>query len=140
VIITIVVFSDQALIFTSRRPLPPSTIGDGTLPELAFNVLLALADGPRHGYAIIQDIAERTGNQTTVRSGTLYAVLRSLDAQGLIEESRAPEGVDRRRRYYRITEAGRTAAAREATRLSALVRRAVELCLVPETPEPGTAS
>ncbi len=120
--------------------MPPSTTGDGTLPELAFNVLLALADGPRHGYAIIQDIEERTGNQTTVRSGTLYAVLRSLDAQGLIEESRAPEGVDRRRRYYRITEAGRTAAAREAMRLSALVRRAVELCLVPETPEPGTAS
>ncbi|MGD8322042.1 MAG: PadR family transcriptional regulator [Gemmatimonadota bacterium] len=113
-------------------PSPPGN--RGTLPELAFNVLLALGDGPRHGYAIIQEIEERTGSQSTVRSGTLYAVLQSLHGEGLLEDAPAPPGVDGRRRYYRITDAGREAVAREAARLSALVRRAVELRLAPDVP------
>ncbi len=113
---------------------PPASTDDA-LPELAFNVLLALGDGARHGYGIIQDIEERTGRQSTVRSGTLYAVLQTLHDQGLVEAAEAPEGVDRRRRYYRLTRAGRSAAAREAARLAALVRRAVELRLAPPSLE-----
>lgn len=115
----------------------PQNPFDGALPELAFNVLLALGDGPRHGYAIIQDIEDRTGLQSTVRSGTLYAVLQALHERGLVETADAPDGVDRRRRYHRITSAGEKAVAVEAARLAALVRRAVELHLAPGLVDPA---
>jgi len=112
---------------------PSDPHDDESLPELAFNVLLALGDGARHGYGIIQDIEERTGRQSTVRSGTLYAVLQALHERGFVASAPAPAGVDRRRRYYRLTPAGKVAVAREAARLAALVRRAVELRLAPES-------
>lgn len=118
--------------------MPDPAPTDHPLPELAFNVLLALGGEPRHGYAIIQDIEARTGAQSTVRSGTLYAVLQSLHSRGLIADAAAPDGVDRRRRYYRITGAGREAVAREASRLAGLVRRAVELDLAPGALDPET--
>lgn len=101
------------------------------LGELALNVLLALGCGPLHGYGIIQDIEERGGRTSTVRSGTLYATLRSLHDDGLVETAPAPEGVDGRRRYYRITCRGEEAVTAEAGRLAGLVSRAVELRLAP---------
>ena len=98
-------------------PLPPAT----------FHILLAVADGDRHGYAIIQDVAARTNGELKLSAGTLYrSIARMLD-QGLLVEPRQrplPELDDERRRYYRITAFGRTVAEAESRRLSQLVRMA----------------
>jgi DNA-binding PadR family transcriptional regulator len=98
-------------------PLPPAT----------FHILLAVADGDRHGYAIIQDVAARTNGELKLSAGTLYrSIARMLD-QGLLVEPRQrplPELDDERRRYYRITPFGRTVAEAESRRLSQLVRMA----------------
>jgi DNA-binding PadR family transcriptional regulator len=86
---------------------------------MEFEILLSLADGDRHGYAIIQDISQRSEGTLTVRPGTLYrAVARLLDAR-LIEEVTQPGGEeDERRRYYRMTKAGRQVASIESARLA----------------------
>jgi DNA-binding PadR family transcriptional regulator len=97
------------------------------LTPVALQILLALGDGERHGYAITADIAERTGNQLVVQPGNLYRTLRTLLDSGLIvESSRRPAADldDERRRYYRITPAGRGAAEQEVRRLEAIVRQA----------------
>ena len=76
------------------------------LTNLAFHILLALADEPRHGYAIIQDIEERTDGAMRLRSGTLYTAFQRLEQAGLIAEAGrrpAPDRDDQRRRYYEIT-------------------------------------
>lgn len=89
----------------------------GALTPMEFEILLSLAAGDRHGYAIIQDIGERSGGTLTVRPGTLYrAISRLLDA-GLIQEVAGDQGGDERRRYYSLTRAGRQAAAVESQRL-----------------------
>lgn len=85
-----------------------------------FLILLALADRDLHGYAISADIAERTNGQTRLTASTLYAALKRLLADGLIEELDRPDADDPRRRYYRITKAGRAAGRAEAARLDAL--------------------
>lgn len=93
---------------------------------MEFEILLSLASDDLHGYAIIQDIGERSGGRLTVRPGTLYrAIARLLDA-GLIEEITAPrpETDAERRRYYRMTKAGRQAATTESERLSRQVQTA----------------
>ena len=94
------------------------------LPAATFHILMALAAGERHGYAIIQDVAERTGGALKLSAGTLYrSIARMLD-QGLILETAerpAPEDDDERRRYYRITAAGEAAARAEARRLEKLL-------------------
>ena len=86
---------------------------------MEFEILLSLAGGDLHGYAIIQDIGERSGGTLTVRPGTLYrAISRLLDA-GLIEEVAAHGGGDdERRRYYSMTKGGRQVAAVESQRLA----------------------
>lgn len=102
------------------------TPGDfGSLTSMEFEILLSLADGHRHGYAIIQDIAERSAGALTVRPGTLYrAIARLLDA-GLIEEAAGGRrDDDARRRYYALTRAGREAAAAESQRLARQVETA----------------
>jgi DNA-binding PadR family transcriptional regulator len=84
---------------------------------MEFEILLSLAGGDLHGYAIIQDIGERSGGTLTVRPGTLYrAISRLLDA-GLIQEVASAQGDDERRRYYSMTRAGRQVAAVETQRL-----------------------
>ncbi len=75
-------------------------------------VLASLADEPRHGYAIIQDVAETMG--VHLSAGTLYAVISRLEARGLIE----PLAFDRRRRPYKITATGAQALARQSERMS----------------------
>jgi DNA-binding PadR family transcriptional regulator len=75
-------------------------------------VLASLADEPKHGYAITQDVAKTMGVRLT--AGTLYAVISRLEAQGLIEPL---DSVDRRR-PYRITMAGAEALARQSSRMS----------------------
>jgi DNA-binding PadR family transcriptional regulator len=97
------------------------------LPPATFHILLALADEDRHGYAIIQDIAARTGGQLKLSAGTLYRSIQRMLEQGLIVETRdrpAPEEDDERRRYYRITAEGLAAARAETRRLGDLVRMA----------------
>jgi DNA-binding PadR family transcriptional regulator len=97
------------------------------LPTATFHILIALADDDRHGYAIIQDIAARTGGEVVLGAGTLYRSIQRMLEQGLIEELRerpAPELDDERRRYYRITPFGRVVARAETARLAALLRLA----------------
>jgi DNA-binding PadR family transcriptional regulator len=97
------------------------------LPAVTFHVLMALAGGDRHGYAIIQEVAARTENRLLLGAGTLYRSLERMLGQGLIAESGdrpAPELDDERRRYYRLTPFGEAVARAEARRLTELVRLA----------------
>lgn len=96
------------------------------LRPVVLQVLLSLAEGERHGYAIVQDIGERaTGLQ--LEPGNLYRTLKFMLDEGLIEESErrpVPGKDDERRRYYRITRFGRLVAMAEASRLEALAAEA----------------
>src|SRR4029453_12380033 len=97
------------------------------LPAATLHILIALADGDRHGYAIIQDVEARTGGELKLSAGTLYRSRQRMVEQGLLVETRdrpAPEDDDERRRYYRITTLGTAVAKAEARRLTQLVRMA----------------
>jgi DNA-binding PadR family transcriptional regulator len=99
------------------------------LPPVTFHILIALADQDRHGYAIIQEVAARTGGELKLSAGTLYRSIHRMLDQGLIVEPRdrpAPEDDDERRRYYRITKLGIETARAESRRLAQLVRLARE--------------
>lgn len=94
------------------------------LPPSEFQILLALADAERHGYAIRTEVADRTGGEVVLGPGTLYGSIKRMLERGLIEESaRRPARAqdDERRRYYRITSLGRGVATAEARRMAALV-------------------
>ncbi|MFN2567470.1 MAG: PadR family transcriptional regulator [Gemmatimonadaceae bacterium] len=97
------------------------------LPASEFQILLALADGERHGYAIMQEIEQRTAGEVRLGPGTLYGSIKRMLAAGLIDESArrpAAERDDERRRYYRITALGKRLAAAEARRMEQLLRAA----------------
>jgi DNA-binding PadR family transcriptional regulator len=97
------------------------------LPNAAFHILLAVADEDRHGYAIIQDVADRTSGKLKLSAGTLYRSIQRMLDQGLLVEPRQrpiPELDDERRRYYRITPFGRLVAEAESRRMAELVRLA----------------
>jgi DNA-binding PadR family transcriptional regulator len=97
------------------------------LPSATFHILLAVAQEDRHGYAIILDVAERTGGELRLSAGTLYRSIQRMLEQGLLVESRsrpAPALDDERRRYYRITPFGREVTRAEARRLIQLVKMA----------------
>jgi DNA-binding PadR family transcriptional regulator len=104
-------------------PLSPSTL----------HILLALAEGPRHGYAIIQDVEARTDGELRMSAGTLYRSIARMVEQGLITEvaNRRTRAEDERRRYYRLTPFGTAAARAEVRRLSQLVRHARARGLTP---------
>lgn len=88
------------------------------LPPIWFEILVSLAAGDRHGYAILQDVERRTDGAVSILPGTLYRALERLLEQGWIREVEAPsEEEDARRRYYRLTPAGRDVAGHEAARL-----------------------
>lgn len=90
-----------------------------------FHILIALADGPLHGYGIMLDIAERSDGKVKLSPGTLYGSIKQMLADGLIEEvSARPAAGDERRRYYRLTRDGREAARQEMARMSALLGQA----------------
>jgi DNA-binding PadR family transcriptional regulator len=90
-----------------------------------FQILLALADQDLHGYAIIKDVADRTGGQMRLTASTLYAALKRLLDESLIDELDPPRHeTDPRRRYYRLTKAGRAAGRAEAARLESLAAMA----------------
>jgi DNA-binding PadR family transcriptional regulator len=93
------------------------------LSQPVFHILLALADRQRHGYAIMKAIARATDARVQLSTGTLYAAIKRLLADGLIEESdQRPEDEldDERRRYYRLTPAGRELARLESERVAGL--------------------
>ncbi|MBK8247432.1 MAG: helix-turn-helix transcriptional regulator [Gemmatimonadetes bacterium] len=103
-----------------------------TLRPIEFEILLSLVREERHGYAIIQDIAGRSGE--TVETGTLYRALQRLTEGDLarpVAQRRSGPGDDERRQYYAITSRGRQAASAEARRLSALVDAARDARLLP---------
>jgi DNA-binding PadR family transcriptional regulator len=97
------------------------------LPAATFHILIALGEGDRHGYGIIQDVAAHTGGELKLSAGTLYRSIQRMLEQGLIvetDERPAPDQDDERRRYYRNTAFGAAVARAEARRLSQLVRLA----------------
>jgi DNA-binding PadR family transcriptional regulator len=97
------------------------------LKPLAFQILLSLADGERHGYAITQAISSRTHARMRIEPGNLYRAFKPLLDDGIIEESErrpAPDLDDQRRRYYRLTPLGRRVARAELARLEDLVAEA----------------
>jgi DNA-binding PadR family transcriptional regulator len=104
------------------------------LPPVTFHILAALADGDRHGYAIIQEVDRLTSGELKIQAGTLYRSIQRLLEQGLVAESRtrpAEELDDERRRYYQLTALGRAVAQAEARRLAQMVKLAQTRGLVP---------
>jgi DNA-binding PadR family transcriptional regulator len=98
-----------------------------SLSRTATLVLLAIGPEERHGYAIMGEVARITEGATRLGPGGVYTTIRRLLDDGLIEESDErpdPEIDDQRRRYYRLTGAGRAVAAAEVRRLETLVRSA----------------
>lgn len=107
----------------------PARDPEGELPlrPATFQILLALADGERHGYAIMKEVSDQSDGSVRLGPGTLYGTLKRLLEGGLVEESdeRAdPDSGDERRRYYRITRFGLSVARAEAQRMETLVRAA----------------
>jgi DNA-binding PadR family transcriptional regulator len=119
---------------TSRDPasLLPLTPG-------MFQVLIALADGDKHGYAIIKEVSRRTGGETSLGAGTLYTIIRRFVQEGVIvetDERPDPALDDERRRYYRLTEFGRQLARAEARRMESALDMARAKRLISK-PRPG---
>src|SRR6202020_2989521 len=89
-----------------------------------FHVLIALADGEKHGYAILKEVVRRTEGQVRLSAGTLYGNLARVESAGLIVESDERPAIgldDERRRYYRLTDFGREVAIAEAERMDAAI-------------------
>jgi DNA-binding PadR family transcriptional regulator len=105
------------------------------LTPQVFQILLSLAEHPLHGYAIIADIADRTGGEITLTASTLYdALARLVDSRVIAELAAPPPGTtdhDARRRYYTLTDLGREVAKLEAGRLQRLVDMARHKNLAP---------
>jgi len=99
-----------------------------------LHTLVALADGDKHGYAILKEISRRTDGAVLLSAGTLYALVRRATADGLIvetDERPDPALDDERRRYYRLTSLGRRVAAAELARLESIVDMARAKKLIP---------
>lgn len=108
---------------------PPSAEDELPLTPAVFTILLALADGEKHGYAIMQEVREDTGGAIRLGPGTLYGSLDRLQQAGMVMESDerpAAKDDDERRRYYRLTDFGRRVLQAEVVRLQqsvAIARR-----------------
>ena len=95
------------------------------LPAAAFQIMLALADGELHGYAVMRQVEEQTGGRLRLGPGTLYGSIQALLEGKLIEEVDRPADTDvhsERRRYYRLTVAGRKVARAEAEKMADVLR------------------
>jgi DNA-binding PadR family transcriptional regulator len=111
---------------TNEGEQPPAALSD-----LAFHILLALGQGPAHGYAIGKDVEAQSAGRLDPTTGALYQALRRLSDEGLIATVAGPEDTDARRNYFALTKLGRRAAAQEARRLDNLVRAARQRKLYP---------
>lgn len=108
-------YIDDRSIHMPKRKLDP-------LPSAAFQILLSLADGDRHGYAIMRQVEEQTSGRMRLGPGTLYSSIQALLEEGLIEEVDPKANANQRRRYYRLSPSGRKLARTEAERLADLLR------------------
>src|SRR5262245_26837672 len=99
------------------------------LTPALFHVLLSLADGDKHGYAILKEVESRTEGAVVLSPGTCYGIVKRLLAEGLIREAASLS--DERRTAYRLTPFGRKVARAEAERLRALVASAKKLLQEP---------
>ena len=114
----------------------PFKSSDAALPltPISFEVLLALLDSDRHGYAVLQAVETRLSGKLPLRTGTIYRALARLMDEGLIERAGGSgQEEDPRRRYYRITPYGRATARAEARRLADQVEAARAHRLLPES-------
>lgn len=112
----------------NRRKDPSALL---PLPQSAFHILLALADGERHGYSITKEVMESTSGQIRLGSGTLYRQLRQMSIDGWISEIERDDEDAMGRRYYKLTAWGRRIAQAEAARLQSLVDLARSRRLLP---------
>ena len=103
------------------------------MTPISFEIILALLDGDRHGYAILQAVESRLAGALPLRTGTIYRALARLLDEKLIERVDGADSDDPRRRYYRITAHGRTVARAEARRLAGQVEAARAHKLIPGT-------
>jgi DNA-binding PadR family transcriptional regulator len=118
-----------------RRDLPAESHSPLPLPPAVFQILVALADQDRHGYAIMQDVSARTDGKMRLSPGTLYGSIKRMLDEGLIvelDDRPDPDDDDERRRYYRLTRFGRELAQAEADRLTTLLRQARAVGLTPK--------
>lgn len=117
-----------------RRDLAKESRLTLPLPPAAFQILVALADQDRHGYAIMLDVAARTDSRIKLSPGTLCGSIKRMLDTGLIvelDERPDPDHDDERRRYDRLTRFGREVAQAEADRLTTLLRQARAVGLTP---------
>ncbi|WP_018504609.1 PadR family transcriptional regulator [Parafrankia discariae] len=108
--------------------------------EPTFLVLAALADGPRHGYAVIREVADISGGRVTMRPGTLYGALDRLAAEGLVRVEREEVVNGRLRRYYTLTDDGAGVLAEQTERLRANVAEADRRLRLRVRPAAGPAT
>jgi DNA-binding PadR family transcriptional regulator len=102
-----------------KRSVVSSTSGE--LTSAMFHILLTLAEGERHGYAIMQEIERRTDGAVELGPGTLYRSIKQLVSSGLIAEVESQQTDAKQRRSYRLTPDGKSRAMMEAQRLQGLV-------------------
>ena len=116
----------------SKRRDPESLL---PLTPGMFQVLIALADGEKHGYAIIKEVTRRTAGEVSLSAGTLYAIIRRFVQEGVVAESAErpdPALDDERRRYDRLTDFGRDVAQAEAARMETVLGMARAKKLIPK--------
>src|SRR5689334_3576243 len=107
--------TDRARAVDHLLPLKPKTL----------QILLSLADGPRHGYSIMQDVADRTDGQIKIWPAAMYGALRELEElDWIIESEKRPADDDERRRYFALTPLGTRVLNAEVARLEAIVDHA----------------
>lgn len=104
-----------------RSALERAAQGHLPLTHVVYHVLLSLAGSARHGYGIIKDVEERTEGRLLLEAGTLYAAIKRLRDDGLLEARPTPAGADARRRYYGLTDLGAAVLQAESERLAELV-------------------
>lgn len=104
-----------------RSALARAAEGHLPLTHVVYHVLLSLATTSRHGYGIIKDVEERTEGRLSLEAGTLYAAIKRLTDDGLLEARPTPSGEDARRRYYGLTDLGSAVLQAESMRLAELV-------------------
>jgi DNA-binding PadR family transcriptional regulator len=120
---------------SGRKEDPPEPASFLPLARDTFQILVSLADRERHGYSILLDMSDRTAGSHRLSASTLYSSIKRLLEGGLIEELRDrpdPASDDERRRYYRLTNLGRSVATLEARRLERLLRDARSSGLLPK--------
>src|SRR5467141_306287 len=123
---------------TKKNELPEEALRLIPLTPAVFFILFALADGEKHGYAIMQTVSRISDNQFRMGAGTLYTTIQRLLDLDLIEETESPGGQsdhEKRRRYYKLTRSGKAILAADVSRMESVVRLARGKKLVPKTSE-----